>query len=76
MNMHMTLTKSTDDWWAGGAFVGSDWRSRLEFNAAQAHALVASDAWWLRNRLSYQFAELERELGLTRRWLAPMVVLR
>lgn len=68
--------ESTEHWWAGGAFVGSDWRSRLEAKATQNLALNRSQAWWLRARLDYEFADLERGLGLRRHPLAPAVVLR
>jgi len=66
---------SAETWWQGGAFVGADWRSRLEFRATQAKALNASEAWWMRSRLDYQFAKLAADLGL-RRHPPAMVPLR
>lgn len=68
--------ESTEHWWAGGAFVGSDWRSRLEFKARQNLTLNQSEAWWLRMRLDYQIAALERDLGLRDRALPAMVTVR
>lgn len=65
-----------EEWWRGGAFVGSDWRSRLEFKARQNLALNQSEAWWLRHRIDYQIAALERDLGLRDRALPAMVTVR
>lgn len=62
----MTAKTPAEEWWQGGAFMGADWRSRLEFRASQALQLNASDAWWLRARLDYQFAKLAAELGVGR----------
>lgn len=64
---------SAETWWSGGAYMGSDWRSRLEFKARQNLALNQSEAWWLRMRLGYQIAALERDLGLRDRALPAMV---
>lgn len=61
------------DWWAGGVFDDS-WQARLERRARQIKAEIRADAWWLENRLAYQFAELEREVGM-RRSLPAMVTL-
>lgn len=57
---------SAEDWWQGGAYVGADWRSRLEFRTRQLKAMNASDAWWLRARLDYLFAKLAADLGVGR----------
>lgn len=66
---------SAETWWQGGAFMDADWRSRLEFRAAQAIALNASEAWWLRSRLDYEFAKLAADLGVGR-YPPAMVPLR
>lgn len=43
-----------------------DWREEIERRAAAAKAHAARDAWWIRGRLAYQFAELRSSLGLDR----------